>query len=158
MLIVLTKLEIFVNMFSRQRFAYAELKGCPDDYTHKEGVSMVRGKIVRAELFADKGYGFVLGEDGNTYFLHVYQQHEAVVDMGGVRFGELIRFDRELGEYPQDGDEIVFEVKPPVKDGGQPQASPWTYAEELEPPTIKLVALCAQCLQLLGYVPMAPRS
>ena len=42
----------------------------------KNGGNCMYGKVTK--YFSDKGYGFIRGEDGNTYFIHksnLYGEH-----------------------------------------------------------------------------------
>ena len=38
------------------------------------------GRVTK--FFHDRGYGFILGEDGNTYFIHVSKLYSEYLDRG----------------------------------------------------------------------------
>jgi ATP-dependent DNA helicase RecG len=50
-------------------------------------------------LFADKGFGFLQSEDGQTYFFHVYDFAERP-DFDRLSIGTRLRFRKSLREFP----------------------------------------------------------
>lgn len=53
------------------------------------------GRVTR--FFHDRGYGFILGEDGNTYFIHVSKLYGEYLDRGYYVFFKP--FQNERSDY-----------------------------------------------------------
>ena len=68
---------------------------------------MTTGTIKR--LVADRGFGFIAGEDGTEYFFH----RNAVADFDGLRGGEAVTFEIESGpKGPRANQVRIAEVSP----------------------------------------------
>lgn len=50
------------------------------------------GKVTK--FFHNKGYGFILGEDGNTYFVHTSKLYGEYLDKGYYVFFKLYQTDK----------------------------------------------------------------
>ena len=50
------------------------------------------GRVTK--FFHDRGYGFILGEDGNTYFVHVSKLYGEYLDRGYYVFFKTYADDR----------------------------------------------------------------
>ena len=50
------------------------------------------GRVTK--FFHDRGYGFILGEDGNTYFVHVSKLYGEYLDKGYYVFFKPYKTDK----------------------------------------------------------------
>ena len=50
------------------------------------------GRVTK--FFHDRGYGFILGEDGNTYFVHVSKLYGEYLDRGYYVFFKTYQDDK----------------------------------------------------------------
>ena len=82
-------------LFKKKDFEFLKETGyIPQDaeMPDRKGEQDLFGKVTK--YFHDKGYGFIQGEDGNTYFVHVSKLHGEYLDKGYYVFFKTYCTDR----------------------------------------------------------------
>lgn len=67
----------------------------------------MKGKVI--SWFAKKGYGFILGDDGNNYFCHYTQVPARDNGYQGLRVAEVVHFEPKETQKGKQAEKISFE-------------------------------------------------
>lgn len=108
----------------------------PNNATQVDQTDIRFGTVIRFD--ADRGFGFVSGDDGKTYYIGVGARrrilHYGVNGRRTLKHGPQTTFGPPTNERinPFPGDRLMFRVVPPRDLGKYPSAYPWGFVPDQE--------------------------
>src|SRR4029077_7873212 len=114
--IIEVALDVSQPAFIQRRRAFGQALGPPKHHpvikSASQGVPMAAMNGTIKRIVSDKGFGFILGSDGNEYFFHNSACRDTRFD--ALREGQAVTFEKGQGPKGPRGENVRLAQAPPL--------------------------------------------